>query len=47
MKRFPDLVKREHVENNYVGMHSMTHVFKKAIHQSGICEGNERRSIFN
>lgn len=29
VKRFPDLVKREHVESHYVGMHSMTHDFKR------------------
>ncbi|HDR7850083.1 TPA: polysaccharide deacetylase [Bacillus toyonensis] len=29
VKQFPDLVKREKEEGHYVGMHSMTHNFKK------------------
>ncbi|MGH0853122.1 peptidoglycan-N-acetylglucosamine deacetylase [Bacillus cytotoxicus] len=29
VKAFPDLVKREHAEGHYVGMHSMTHNYKK------------------
>ncbi|MDA1601062.1 polysaccharide deacetylase [Bacillus cereus] len=29
VKSFPDLVKREHIEKHYIGMHSMTHDFKK------------------
>ncbi|KAA6470368.1 polysaccharide deacetylase [Bacillus sp. CH126_4D] len=29
VKAYPDLVKREKVEGHYVGMHSMTHDFKK------------------
>lgn len=29
VKEYPDLVKRENVEGHYVGMHSMTHDFKK------------------
>ncbi|TKI18660.1 polysaccharide deacetylase [Bacillus cereus] len=29
VKQFPDLVKREKEEGHYVGMHSMTHDFKK------------------
>ena len=29
VKAFPDLVKREDAEGHYVGMHSMTHNYKK------------------
>nr|WP_243526655.1 polysaccharide deacetylase family protein [Bacillus pseudomycoides] len=29
VKAYPDLVKREKIEGHYVGMHSMTHDFKK------------------
>ncbi|MGQ3542900.1 peptidoglycan-N-acetylglucosamine deacetylase [Bacillus cereus] len=29
VKKYPDLVKREKIEGHYVGMHSMTHDFKK------------------
>ncbi|EMA6343163.1 peptidoglycan-N-acetylglucosamine deacetylase [Bacillus cytotoxicus] len=29
VKQYPDLVKREQAEGHYVGMHSMTHNFKK------------------
>ncbi|MEB9303676.1 polysaccharide deacetylase [Bacillus cereus] len=46
VKRFPDLVKREHVENNYVGMHSMTHVFKKLYtNQEYVKEMKEDQSL--
>ncbi|MGQ7107993.1 peptidoglycan-N-acetylglucosamine deacetylase [Bacillus cereus group sp. Bce041] len=46
VKRFPDLVKREHVENHYVGMHSMTHDFKKLYtNQEYVKEMKEDQSL--
>ncbi|EKS7870539.1 peptidoglycan-N-acetylglucosamine deacetylase [Bacillus cereus] len=46
VKRFLDLVKREHVENNYVGMHSMTHDFKKLYtNQEYVKEMKEDQSL--
>lgn len=46
VKRFPDLVKQEHVENHYVGMHSMTHDFKKLYtNQEYVKEMKEDQSL--
>ncbi|PEA54209.1 peptidoglycan-N-acetylglucosamine deacetylase [Bacillus pseudomycoides] len=35
VKQFPELVKRENAEGHYVGMHSMTHDFKKLYTSGG------------
>ncbi|RHW05908.1 peptidoglycan-N-acetylglucosamine deacetylase [Bacillus cereus] len=46
VKRFPDLVKREHEESHYVGMHSMTHDFKKLYtNQEYVKEMKEDQSL--
>ncbi|EOQ23501.1 polysaccharide deacetylase [Bacillus cereus group sp. RP37] len=46
VKRLPDLVNREHVENHYVGMHSMTHDFKKLYtNQEYVKEMKEDQSL--
>ncbi|ABY46566.1 peptidoglycan-N-acetylglucosamine deacetylase [Bacillus mycoides] len=46
VKSYPELVKREEVEGHYVGMHSMTHDYKKLYTQAGyVDEMKEDQSL--
>ncbi|MDM5188229.1 polysaccharide deacetylase family protein [Bacillus sp. DX4.1] len=46
VKEYPDLVKRENAEGHYVGMHSMTHDFKKLYtHGDYVNEMKEDQSL--